>query len=98
MPSKVSTKKVTTTLAKTTNKKTYKNLAIGLTGTIGLLALSKFFYDKNKSNGFNYKTPSKNEITLGINEIKKELRLLVQKFMKDGLIEKKDGFGILELL
>ena len=32
------------------------------------------------------------------NEIKKELRLLVQKFMKDGLIEKKDGFGILELL
>ena len=31
-------------------------------------------------------------------EIKKELRLLVQKFMKDGLIEKKDGFGILELL
>jgi hypothetical protein len=31
-------------------------------------------------------------------EIKKELRLLVQKFMKDGLIEKRDGFGILELL
>jgi hypothetical protein len=31
-------------------------------------------------------------------EVKKELRLLVQKFMKDGLIEKRDGFGILELL
>jgi hypothetical protein len=31
-------------------------------------------------------------------EIKKEMRILVHKFMKDNLISSKDGFGILELL
>jgi hypothetical protein len=42
----------------------------------------------------------KGELIAGNNnpEIKKEMRLLVNKFMKENLISSKDGFGILELL